>query len=52
MVSISTISGIFDEKVRLFSELFVPNGGVQNKILRAVFGKKMASVSKKFFLKL
>ena len=39
MVSIWTLSGISDEKVGPFSELFGPNGGLQNTILRAVLGK-------------
>ena len=40
MVSISTLSGIFDEKVEPFSvRIFVPNRGVQNMILRAVLEK-------------
>ena len=47
MVSISTLSGIFDETVGPFFGIFVPNGGLQNTILRAVLGK-MASIFKEF----
>ena len=43
-VSILTLSGIFDEKVRPF----LPNGGLQNTILRAVLGKKWLPFSKNF----
>ena len=38
-VSISTLSGIFDEKLDPFRNRFVPNGGLQNTVLRAVLGK-------------
>ena len=48
MVSISILSGIFDEKNRTLFGIFVPNGGLQNTILRAVLGK-MASIFKKIF---
>ena len=43
MVSISTLSGIFDKKIGPLFGIFVPNGGLQNTILRAVLGK-MASI--------
>ena len=47
-VSISTLSGIFDEKVGPFSEFFVPNGGLQSTILRAVLGKNGFHFQKNF----
>ena len=48
-VSISTLSGIFDEKVGPFSEfLCLGNGGLQSTIFRAVLGKKMAFIFQKF----
>ena len=50
MVSLSTLSGIFDEKLGPFSEV-VLNGGLQNTILRAVLGKNGFYVPK-IFLKL
>ena len=46
-VSTLTLSGIFDEKVGPFSQFLLPNGGLQNMILRAVLGK-MDSIFKKF----
>ena len=48
MVSISTLPGIFDEKVGPFPE--VDNGDLQNTILRAVLGKKWLPFSKKFHM--
>ena len=48
-VSISTLSGIFDEKVGPFSEfLCLGNGGLQSTIFRAVLGKKWLLFSKNF----
>ena len=37
-LSTSTLSGIFDGNVGPFFGIFVPNGGLQNTILRAVLG--------------
>ena len=48
MVSVLTLSGIFDEKVGPFSEFFAPNGGLQNTILRAVLGKNSFHFQKNF----
>ena len=42
------LSGIFDEKVGTLFGTFLPNGGLQNTILRAALGK-MASIFQFFF---
>ena len=48
MVSTSTPSIFLYEKVLPFSEVFVPNGGLQNTILMAVLGEKWLPFSKTF----
>ena len=47
-VSISTLSGMFDKKSWTLFGIFVPNGGLQSTILKAVWGKNGFHFHKSF----